>query len=95
MLQPNLVTVFVFRRQYGRRYTELPVDSIDSAGFRIDCADSHMRPRQYDLRPGDVVRWRQGERFAEAQISAVHYDDAAVRVELNGAYLLPPDYFPY
>jgi hypothetical protein len=95
MVQPSLVTVSVFRRHYGKRYTDLPVDQIDSSGLRIDCAETYMRPEQYDLRPGDIVRWRQGERYIEAVISVVNRDDRAVRAELSGAHPLPPDFFPY
>jgi hypothetical protein len=95
MVQPSLITVSIFRRHYGKRYTDLPVDQIDSSGLRIDCADTYMRPEQYDLRPGDIVRWRQGERYIEAVISAVSRDDSAVRAELSGAHPLPPDFFPY
>lgn len=95
MVQPNLVTVSVFRRHYGRRYTDLPVDQIDASGLRIDCAETYMRPEQYDLRPGDIVRWREGERYIEAEISAVSREGGAVRAQLAGARPLPPDFFPY
>lgn len=95
MVQPSLVTVSVFRRHYGKRYTELPVDQIDTSGLRIDCRETYMRPELYDLRPGDIVRWRQGGRYIEAEISAVTRDDSAVHATFTGVHPLPPDFFPY
>jgi hypothetical protein len=95
MVQPSIVTVSVFRRSYGRRYTDLPVDQIDSSGLRIDCAGTYMRPEQYDLRPGDLVRWRQGERYIEAVISAVSHERDSLSASLTDAHPLPPDFFPY
>ncbi len=95
MLQPPLVTVSVYRRDYGHRYTDLPVDQLDSTGFVIDCSTSHARPAHYDLRQGDIVRWRAGERYIEAVISAVSRDATTLRVEFSGAHLLPPEFVPY
>lgn len=95
MLPPTLVTVSVFRRHYGRRYTDLPVERVDSTGLRIDCAGTFMRPAHYDLLPGDIVRWRQGERYAEAVIGAVRRGADSVEADLTGAQLLPPEFFPY
>lgn len=95
MSVPSLTTVMVFRRSYGRRYSDLPVDQIDRDGLLINCEGTFMRPTHYDLRPGDLVRWRQGERYAEATIAEVQRSATAVQVTLRGATLLPPDYFPY
>ena len=95
MVQPSLTTVTVFRRHYGRRYTDLPVEQIDREGMTIDCAETYMRPAHYDLRTGDLVRWRQGDRFVEAVISDVRRDESAVQITLVDARLLPPEYFPY
>jgi hypothetical protein len=95
MSQPPLTTVIVFRRSYGRRYTDLPVESVDRDGLLISCDGTYMRPEQYDLCTGDIVRWRQGERFVEAVISAVRRDSRSVQADLAGAQLLPPEFFPY
>ncbi|MEI6179724.1 MAG: hypothetical protein WCP31_03145 [Chloroflexales bacterium] len=95
MSQPPLTTVIVFRRSYGRRYTDLPVDSVDRDGLLISCAGTYMRPEHYDLRPGDIVRWRDGERYVEAVISAVRRADHTVQVDLAEAHPLPPEFFPY
>ncbi|RRR66989.1 MAG: hypothetical protein EI684_19750 [Candidatus Viridilinea halotolerans] len=95
MHQPSLKTVSVFRRHYGRRYTELPVDGIDQTAFFISCADTFMRPEHYDLRPGDIVRWRQEEGYVEAVISNVTREPKAVRVALHECHALPADFFPY
>lgn len=95
MSQPPLLTVSTFRRSYGRRYTELPVDRIDRESFAIDCSASAMRPDLYDLRVGDLVRWREGERFVEAAVAAVRREGPLLTVALRDAHPLPPDYFPY
>lgn len=95
MSQPALLTVSIFRRYYGRRYTDLPVDQIDRESLLIDCSGSAMRPELYDLREGDLVRWRQGERFVEAVIASVSYDGPTLRASLRDARLLYPEYFPY
>lgn len=95
MLPPPLVTVSVFRRHYGRRYTDLPVERVDSTSLHIDCAGTFMRPEHYDLRPDDIVRWRDGERYVEALIGAVHRDETSLHADLIGAHLLPPEFFPY
>lgn len=95
MIQPGLKTVIVFRRHYGRRYTDLPVEQVDRDGLIINCDGTYMRPQHYDLRPGDLVRWREGERFLEATISAVQLEPHGVRVIFRDAWLLPPEFFPY
>lgn len=91
----SLTTVLVFRRHYGRRYTDLPVEQIDRTALTIDCTGTYMRPEYYDLRIGDIVRWRQGERYAEATISAVRRDANFLHAELANAHLLSPEFFPY
>jgi len=95
MSQQPLLTVSVFRRSYGRRYTDLPVDGLERDSFTIDCSGSSMRPELYDLRAGDLVRWRQGERFVEATIDTVRRDGAQLHVALRDAHLLYAEYFPY
>ncbi|PDW02037.1 hypothetical protein [Candidatus Viridilinea mediisalina] len=92
---PSLKTVSVFRRHYGRRYTDLPVDTVDQSTIFINCTGTFMRPEHYDLRPGDIVRWRQEEGYVEAVISSVTREAKALRVALSGAYALPGDFFPY
>lgn len=95
MSQPPLLTVSIFRRGHGRRYTDLPVDRVDRESFAIDCSSLSMRPELYDLRVGDLVRWRQGERFVEAIIDAVRREGQLLNVALRDANLLYPEYFPY
>ncbi len=95
MSQPSLITVSVYRRNYGYRYTDLPVDRLETSGLMIDCSGSHTRPEHYDLRPGDIVRWRAGDRCIEAVINSVTRDSSSVRADLSGAHLLPPDFFLY
>lgn len=95
MIPQNLTTVTIERRDYGRRYSELPVDQIDREGFEIDCSGAYTRPAQYDLRKGDIVRWRQGERVIEATIAAVERSAERIHVTLADAHPLPPDFFYY
>lgn len=95
MSQPALITVSIFRRSYGRRYTDLPVDEVDRDGLRINCDGTHMRPEHYDLRAGDIVRWRTGDRYVEATISAVSRDPRAIYATLADAHPLPPEFFQY
>ncbi|MCS6882289.1 MAG: hypothetical protein RMK84_15750 [Oscillochloridaceae bacterium] len=95
MSPPSLITVSVYRRNYGYRYTDLPVDRLETSGLLIDCSESFTRPEHYDLRPGDIVRWRAGDRWIEAVISSVIRDATSVRADLSGAHLLPADFFPY
>jgi hypothetical protein len=95
MTQPSLTTVSVFRRHYGRRYTDLPVDELDPAALVISCVGTLMRPEHYDLRPGDIVRWRQGDQYVEAVINEVTREASAVRVALSEPQPLPLDFFPY
>lgn len=95
MSQPNLLTIFIYRRFYGRRYTELPVDQIDREGFTIDCSAGLIRPEIFDLRPDDIVRWRQGDRYVEALIAAVRRSGPILSVQLRDAHPLAEDFFPY
>jgi hypothetical protein len=95
MIPQNLTTITIERRDYGRRYSELPVDQIDRDSFEIDCVGAYARPTHYDLRAGDIVRWRDGERVIEANIASVERSADRVRVVLAGAHPLPPEYFYY
>jgi hypothetical protein len=95
MIPQNLTTIVIERRDYGRRYSDLPVDTIDHDSFEIDCAGTYTRPSHYDLRVGDIVRWREGERIIEANIAVVERDPDRVRVKLSAAHPLPPDFFYY
>ncbi len=95
MIPQNLTTITIERRGYGRRYSELPVDLIDHDSFEIDCAGAYARPIHYDLRPGDIVRWRDGEHIIEANIAAVEHSSDRVRAVLTGAHPLPPEFFYY
>jgi hypothetical protein len=95
MIPQNLTTITIERRNYGRRYSELPVDLIDRDGFEIDCAGAYARPAHYDLCVGDIVRWRDGERAIEATIAAVERSADRIRANLTGAHPLPPEYFYY
>jgi hypothetical protein len=92
MDQPYL-TVDIERRGYGRRYTELPVDVLSRQGFSIDFTGTYVRPEMIDIRPGDIVRWRDGERRVQATVAEVHRDDSAMHVSVSDLTPLPPDAF--
>jgi hypothetical protein len=91
----QLLTVDVFRRGHGRRYSTLPVDQLDRESFAIDCSAGGLRPEHFDLRQGDIVRFAQGERYVEATIASVSREAQQVRATLADAQLLPPEYFPF
>ena len=92
MVRPYL-TVDVERRGYGRRYTGLPVDSLDREGFSIDFTGAYMRPEWIDIQVGDTVRWRAGERTLQAQVAEVQREKDYLRVQVVDTTLLPPDAF--
>ena len=88
-----LLTIDVERRGYGRRYSSLPVDAISRTELLIDCTGGYMRPERFDLRPGDTVRWREGQRRFQAQIAEVQREGLLLRASLEQAALLPADFF--
>ena len=92
MDQPYL-TVDIERRGYGRRYTELPVDALSRQGFSIDFNGAYVRPEMIDIRPGDIVRWRDGERRVQATVAEVRRESAALHVSIEGLFLLSPEAF--
>ena len=92
MERPYL-TVDVERRGYGRRYTGLPVDILSRQGFPIDFTDAYMRPELIDIRLGDIVRWRDGERLVQATVAEVRREELQLHVSVEGLTPLPPDAF--
>jgi hypothetical protein len=92
-MQPSYRTVDIERRGYGRRYTGLPVDLLNREEFSIDFTGAYMRPEMIDIRPGDIVRWREGERTIQAEVAQVHREAYLLRIRLENASLLPPDAF--
>jgi hypothetical protein len=92
MERPYL-TVDVERRGYGRRYTGLPVDILSRQGFSIDFTDAYMRPELIDIRLGDIVRWRDGERLVQATVVEVRREELQLHVSVEGLTPLPPDAF--
>jgi len=87
------LTVDIERRGYGRRYTGFPVDSLSRAGFSIDFNGALMRPEMVDIRPGDTVRWREGERLIQAIATEVRRDDLWLHISVEGVTPLPPEAF--
>lgn len=86
-------TVDVERRGYGRRYTGLPVDTLSREGFSIDFTGAYMRPERIDIQPGDIVRWREGERQVQALVAEVRREGQMLHVRITGLVPLPPDAF--
>ncbi len=95
MTQPSLRTISVIRRGYGRRYTDLPVDERTPQQIVIDCAGGYLKPTMFDLRAGDMVYWREQERYIGAQIAEVRIEGMRLVVVLRDAALMPEDFFPY
>ena len=87
------LTVDIERRGYGRRYTGLPVDHLSREGFSIDFNGARMRPEMIDIRPGDIVRWREGERLLQATAAEVRRDDLWLHVRVERTAPLPPEAF--
>jgi hypothetical protein len=85
--------VDIERRGYGRRYTELPVDELSRQGFSINFAGAYMRPEMIDILPGDIARWRDGERRVQATVAEVRREDKTLYVRVEGLVLLPPEAF--
>ncbi len=90
---PAFRTVDIERRGYGRRYSVLPVDSLARTGFSIDCTGGYITPAMLDIRVGDIVRWRDGERLVQATIVDVQRHDLLLLAVVEGAELLPPEAF--
>jgi hypothetical protein len=92
MERPYL-TVDIERRGYGRRYTGLPVDQLSREGFSIDFNGARMRPEMIDILPGDIVRWREGERLLQATAAEVRRADLWLHVRVERVAPLPPEAF--
>ena len=92
-MDQTFLTVDVERRGYGLRYTALPVDTLSRDGFAIDCTGAYMRPEWFDIRQGDVVRWREGGRQVQGNVAAVERTSEWVRVQVEGVVPLPPEAF--
>jgi len=52
-----------------------------------------MRPEMVDIRPGDTVRWREGERLIQAIAAEVRRDDLWLHISVEAVTLLPPEAF--
>ncbi|NJK80213.1 MAG: hypothetical protein HC876_11600 [Chloroflexaceae bacterium] len=89
----RLTTIDVERREYGRRYTWLPVDAIDQGSFTIDCTDGYMRPQMYDLRVGDIVRWSHNSQKVQGTIVSLERTQTHIVATLSDVAPLPPDFF--
>jgi hypothetical protein len=90
----HLTLVDVERRGYGRRYTSLPVDTLNDQGFSINCTDTYMRPALYDLRQGDMVRWLHNGHYHQGTIATIERTETLVQVTLKETGPLPEDFFP-
>jgi hypothetical protein len=92
--ETRLKTIDIVRPLYGRRYTGLPVDSVDRQAFTINCTGAYMRPPMYDIQQGDTVRWQKNGRYVEATIASVERTTDMLRAELHQVRNLPEDFFP-
>ena len=86
-------TVDIERRGYGRRYTWLPVDELSHQAFMIDLTSTYVRPEMLDIRPNDIVRWREGERYIQGRITGVQRVDGRLQAQIEDAQPLPPEAF--
>jgi hypothetical protein len=88
-----LLTVDIDRRGYGRRYTMLPVDERSDEGFVIECRGARLGPERYDVRVGDLVRWRADAGHVQGVVRRVIRQDARLQVVLADTAPLPADGF--
>jgi hypothetical protein len=91
----RLTTIDVRRHNYGRRYTALPVDSLDREGFTIDCAEAYMHPAMFDVCEGDTILWLSDGRYIQATITRIERTSTLLRAVLENAEELSEDFFPY
>jgi plastocyanin len=93
--EQRLTCIDTERRMYGRRYSSLPVDTLDEQHFRIDCTDGYMRPHMFDIQAGDTVRWQHEGRYKQGQVAHVERDGEALMATLRNVELLPPEFSPW
>jgi hypothetical protein len=93
--EQRLTCIDTERRMYGRRYSCLPVDTLDEQHFSIDCTGGYMRPHMFDIQVDDVVRWQHEGRYRQGQVAHVEHDDEILTVTLRDVELLPPDFSPW
>jgi|GEM_PF-439771 len=93
MMDLSFPSIDVERRGYGRRYSCLPVDTIDQHAFTIDCTDSYLRPEMFDLQPGDIVRWFTRGNRLQGYIDHVERNGVVIQVALRDVEPVPPDFF--
>lgn len=93
MMDLSFNSIDVERRGHGRRYSCLPVDTIDRNGFTIDCTGSYLHPEMFDLQPGDIIRWIDKGRRMQGCILNVERNGVILQVSLQEVALLPEDFF--
>jgi hypothetical protein len=93
--EQRLTCIDTERRMYGRRYSCLPVDTLDEQHFSIDCTDGYMRPHMFDIQEGDTVRWQHEERYKQGYVAHVERDGEILTATLRDVELLPPDFWPW
>jgi hypothetical protein len=93
--EERLTLIDIARQMYGRRYSCLPVDTLDEEHFRIDCTGGYMRPHMFDIQAGDTVRWQHEGRYKQGQVAHVERDGEALMATLRNVELLPPEFSPW
>ncbi len=88
-----LITVDIVRRGYGRRYTTLPVDERSDEEFVIECRGARLGPERYDVRVGDLVRWRADAGHVQGVVRRVIRQGTRLQVVLADTAPLPADGF--
>jgi plastocyanin len=93
--EQRLTSIDTERRMYGRRYSGLPVDTLDEQHVSIDCTGGYMRPHMFDIQVGDTVRWQHEGRYRQGTVARVEQDGDVLTAYLEDVELLPPDYSPW
>ena len=76
----ELRTVDVIRPNFGKRYSDLPVDHVDVTGFHTDYTGSPLRPQLLDIRIGDHIFWYDEGARLQASVDELVVDGNVLRV---------------
>lgn len=88
----DLKTISVLRPGVGKRYSLLPVDRVDVAGFRASYIDSPLSPAQLDIRAGDQVFWYENGVRKQAIVDHVIIEQDVLRVAFRDVAPAGPEW---
>lgn len=86
------MTVDITRPQIGKRYSILPVDSVDVTGFHTDYTGSPLRPQLLDIHVGDIVYWYDDGIRLQARVDELAIEGDILRVAFSDVESAPPEW---